>query len=1193
MFYKNRSNYSFSIPSRLIFQFANTPQNSSSQENSEHVLTASDEIHNLKGTIAQLRGENCTSDEIKTKLKADFSNDTTRIIQHIMNGSRPRSIDPQVYAQIHSSSIDTEVNRDLIIDYLVDNYMNQRREIIHTTRNTVRNLSVSNTRTAPEASSNFNVLAKTKIPTDFNGINPQIAQLKRYKAAHSKNLGKSENDQLTIPKIPIDRKAITAKIDFKTDPDRSNATIPDYEDSWNPLSKETNSNNRTRRVLDGYLYGIYIFNGGDKAGQNMINMKMKKAEKLYSEKWGNRLDYTDLQYGMHLQPYLERVKSFSKFDRVRGLMASLLLMNDTYNHKPAQKNKYHQYLISQFQKLQALDTKDNEDIQLNFLFKIKPSIGALNTIKRYQTAAEIKNLTDPSRNNALIGDYAGSKSIKHSIEKGIIEGTVGLAGAVVGGGVGAIAGPPGELGGTIAGATGGVMEGEKAADSLLGPNTRRQLEGVMFAGSIWGGMAESKKIYRQAGKLYNSRFYKVFDQTSLNSKTDGMGLGTFLQEATTWTKFDYVKGCIAQLLKYASEIKNKRFRTTYTTSLKKKFNQIKGLTEKEQINMLVGISFNKDSIAEASLNVINLLQNAATQHPQLRFSKIPIAAPAAFKEIQDFIKRKTRDIQWNLHEKFNYLKTKKIVSDNQLAKYQDRIQGINNSLNQALQISYKSTLQAGVNGNYLGTLYQAQKDYYVLQQDMDRDLYSKKEKKTTHKKHHFAAHEILPVGLDIYARNWRKGHNAQTDLGDYQGKLRVTSQSKNKNVMMRGNNGRVIEHLKNNVFVNRTSENVAAKPWQVRNRVFVQITYNGEIGWIADNYMSRPEKKPSVAPKKAETLKKSPPKSVYDQVFDKITPQIESNKSADFIFTFDEMALPCRIQKAYNGYDLMWRSPDAGGGHLIFPNMSNLRKFIEEGKFKQNLTLNQLQFPQVWKRYAAENLVGQANTVTRTGPYSVVVELDWKRNNVFETGNPLINLEVKKGGIIRYHIEKDYIGVRGENFRDGEVGNLNQLIDVLSHIKNWSENYLDREGNPNFPSQLHNEQLVANLTNKQTFNSHINEIGTQYDFNSSINRGVAVMQLNWSNSPQLINRHRSLLNPTLEVILNNDNSITYKIYNKSGLNGKRMGTYATVNNMGQLFDAIATIKSQPSHYLTTPYNQMPTIPLVKPYISSPIYLSSH
>ncbi len=492
MFYKKKSNYSFSVPSRLIFQSAHQPSGSSSQENSRN-LTASDEITHLTNTISQLGDKGFNSKKIKKRLKENHNNDTTRIVQYIMNGSKLKSIDTNVYAKIHNSSIDTEANRDAIIDSLVDNYMRQKSQIVKQTRTAVRHLAPFKNRIQPKASDQFNMPPKTEIPADFNTINPEIARLEQYKSKHSKDLGKSKHDQLTTPKTPLARQAITAQIDLKTDPDRPNATISDYEDSINPFSKETNSNNRTRRVLDGYLYGIHIFNGGDKAGKNMINMEMQKTKKLYSEKWGNRLDYTDLQYGMHLKPYLEVVKSYSKFDRVHGLMASLLLMNDTYSQNLSQKNKYERYLINQFQKLKALDTKDNEDAQLDFLFKIKPSTEAVNTTNWHQTTAKIKRLTDPSRNNALIGEYQGTKSIKHDIARALLDAEGAAAGAIVG----SLGGPEG----TIAGAVAGGVETNRLLEQS---NTRRQLEGAMFAGSIWGGMDESKEIYKQAGKLYNN-----------------------------------------------------------------------------------------------------------------------------------------------------------------------------------------------------------------------------------------------------------------------------------------------------------------------------------------------------------------------------------------------------------------------------------------------------------------------------------------------------------------------------------------------------------------------------------------------------------------------------------------------------------------------------------------------------------------
>lgn len=1013
-------------------------------------------------------------------------------------------------------------------------------------------------------------------PFDPELANQETDQLQQILDQRSKILSKSKTG---LEKLKIDRAeaylARTSLADSLTAPD--GGVIDNYETDLKFWSSEvTNEKNPVRYRLQGFLYANDIFAGGGKPGQLAINEAIKEPRKYYLDHWPDKLTMSDLDSRMSLKGYFKKAQEYSDYDRVIGTIAGLLRLADQNISDPDQLKRYKKYLTDKFEGLPPTKGKQNEEDQLKHLYGIQSFAEFIEADPHWRAELDrIDSLTDPTAPDAKIDDYPGI--------------------------------------------------GKFDKDN----KTRWQLNGYLYSVYLFNGKnkASADKEFERAAKMFKASglidhdFTQEMIENDSKGKNDGFGLKPFLAKAADYSKYEQVKGIIAGLFKQASEITDPTRAATYKSYLKRKFRDLSpDDSEEAQMVILSTVSSPEETEKEVKNGIFSSILEAAIaaskQHNQVslekkfqeRFNKDPqtmsldeinTLAKDVKVELDKFVKERSDTALQSIQSKYDALvgsngklKTPLYGPDdlNPLAK---SIEDNDKAFAKAKAIFKEPNLDAAINNHYLADLTEAEKSYFNLVEQLD----AKQKAVTDQATAKAPDQDKLPPTTgpsenpdqpeaDPYLADWAKAPRLSPVYGDYVGVLVADGSASNDPVIARDENGRKIREIPNMTELTRTSDDAKELARQVQYLLFIRVTdAQGQKLWLPEEMLYRHEDYdvPAVTPpekpleKPAEKLKYGA--TYWDVIFNRVSQEVETNSlGSTFDFIYNGLSVGTRVQKLPDGYHLTWNNPEVGTGNIVFSDMSAIRAYCEDGRLYQRLAMQTLLDRRNWDRFQSERWLDKLkDEPQRTGPWSLSIELDWKRNDAFETGNGKVDLSVERDGRIRYRIRKDHVGAAGQNERTGYASDFTQLVQAINHAKTWSENYEGQMKSPEFPSRLEHERALAELMDAKTFEKLSRQIGEKYFFNNFYNFGYAFMYLNWEQERDLFARNRSLNNPILELKLAADNSINWKLVNRSGQNSAWVGINGVARDITDLAYQIEKVKNDPAKNMTKPAQNLPNL----------------
>lgn len=1058
-------------------------------------------------------------------------------------------------------------------------------------------------------------VALTSIPkpterVDLDSANPETARLQEVLDDRRNVLeqGRAERDALKGDKN-ISYRGRTNTVDALTNPE--GGMIDDYDDGL--FGKETDYTSYTRARLNGFLYANDIFAGGGDAGKKAVEDAIKKPYDLYHTPvvGDSRLTMANLSEGMQLQAYFEEAKKYTsfnekgvRFDRALGTIAGLLKMTDDVIKETKLHDAYKTYLTREFDKIaKDPDLKTNEERQIQFLYSLQSFAEFINANAAWRTDfAKIERSTDPDREgDDVIKDYPDSGVFNvfgddlNRERNAVREGLNGYLYSV-------------------------HLFTDGNENSV---KTEYQRAFTMYE-DVWGDMFEQEHLDRESkGK---------------DGDDDGFDLGRYLPEAEALSKHPAVKYAIAGLLKQTDKISNDTTRKNYRAYLDKKF---KTLTpddsEEAQMTMLSTIKSPEKADEEFKYTLhAQIMENvieASRQHNQFKLDvqweaelkKEPktltaeqfIELAAHIKaSIDSFVTTRADADMKDIEKRFNVLlannsKLKEpLITSTDLQELRQRIEDNSQEFNKAKAVVAEGELDKAVTGNYLKDLSSAEKVYFSLAEEVDAKLAA------VHEQAKGTAPDqtppVLPVTIgggndggseipdepkydDSIHENWASAEREEAEMGDYVGPLIADSFSTKEKVEVRDAKGKLLDHLSNGEEVKRTAENAKELGRNVEGILFIEIRWHGKDVWAPEEQLFKkddfdnPTTPETPTPKPPEAPPYSPPKttpgespryaaSYLDQLFDKISYDAERVPGgATFNLTYDGQVVACRAEKMYDGYHLKTAHVEAGNADVVFRNVAEIKNYVETGGLWRYLAMQTIMDQRNWDRFKHENWLDNVKEIKRTGPYSMYVEFDWKRNNAFEKGNGKVNINIAPDGRLNYHIEKDYAGANGENYREGFTGDFMQLVQTLNHTKNWSESYLGNKDSKEFPALQAHEKLLASLMDARTFEGLSPQIGEKYYFNHFDINGYAYMYLNWDNNAEMVSRNRSLNNPILEIKLTPQNTISWKLINRSGSNNAWMGISGSARDLNELARQVESVKQNPRNAMSTPAQNLPNL----------------
>ncbi|MBD3270057.1 hypothetical protein GF376_00860 [Candidatus Peregrinibacteria bacterium] len=451
--------------------------------------------------------------------------------------------------------------------------------------------------------------------------------------------------------------------------------------------------------------------------------------------------------------------------------------------------------------------------------------------------------------------------------------------------------------------------------------------------------------------------------------------------------------------------------------------------------------------------------------------------------------------------------------------------------------------------------------------------------------------------LDPYKDNWEKSEKIQSIFGKFIGTMTVTTGS-HQLARLRDNNGNIVEDpLLNGTIVTRTKANSETPAIEVANKVFLKVTHNGKEYWIAEEYLEikesgattelteeKPKSKPKIDPRPYEGrimptgaptpsleaelhLSEGEFPSFYDRIFAKVEEDLSASPYKTTIeIPFNNRDLSINIEKANDKYYLTYFGLDVTSKKLAFSKLSSLRNYVESNTLSRRITEEQIKTKSLWEKYASSSVdmykIGNIKKFEEVKG-GVRVKLDWKGRNAE------VLVKIRKDGALRFLIKRNKVETDGEKYRRGYVSNFNQLMQEITSVRDWAENYRSYKKNPD---TLKHEQLVRIIFNRQNYLNKKERIGHFYDFDESRIKSQARMKLKWVQTGSIIERNRQKGNPVLDVRINRGNQIEYKIYTQ-GPNSK--GTFGTVSTYEEMISDIEKYKSNPSHYFDVNYRDLP------------------
>lgn len=686
--------------------------------------------------------------------------------------------------------------------------------------------------------------------------------------------------------------------------------------------------------------------------------------------------------------------------------------------------------------------------------------------------------------------------------------------------------------------------------------TRWQLNGYLYSVYLFNGKdsAASNREFQRATKMFNDSgvidedFSQEMIEGNPEGSTDRFGLRDYLIEAEQYTANDEIKGVIAGLLKQADSLGANQ--QPYKEYLKAFLRHLSpNNSREEQLIILSSIQSPESAevyIKHELLYTINRAVLSATiQHNQfqlddklidelkkdpnqIQLSEILKLSDDIRVKINDFIDKRSKAGKQSLQDMYNNLlsENKKdeqpLYDDKTLLDLANRIKSTAKEFLKAQGSLKETTLEGVINHKYLITLKSAESEFFTLVDEIE-------------------------------AKNTAISDYRQKKIPDQTTTPKPKSKPKSKPKPKP-----------------KTSKPKTSKP----------------IGGIPLPPKPESSSTPPVLPPEPKSPEKKEQPEVpimlatsWDIIFIKVLNEIDkSPQGVDFSFVYNGLQIPAKIRKVGNQFNFSFNSLDAGQHNLTFASIDQIKSYCDNGNLNQYLAMATISQKRNWDRFNNSNWLDKLKDAPkRTGKWSVSIELDWKRNHAFETGNGKIDLSVGPDGTINYIIYKTHAASNGKDKKFGTAGDYTQLIHAISHAKNWSENYNHLESQHNFTEIRRKEILLANLMTITTYKKQKSKIGEVYNFNNFYNSGYSFMHLNWANETDIFKRNRSPKNPTLEVKLNDDGTITWKILRLGEDKINWMGTHGTANSLNDLFNQISEVRKNPKAKINTKSSNLPNL----------------
>lgn len=905
-----------------------------------------------------------------------------------------------------------------------------------------------------------------------------------------------------------------------------------------------------------------------------------------SSMWDHIFTREDLEEGMQMRAYLSEAKD-SPHPVCQGVMAGLLKIADKSIADPAVKRRYKKHLEDAFRRVGKVT---GEDAQLKELFKIKPISEFMEVdpewAKKIQT---VEDLTNPNRSgNNVIEDYPDTENWEND---------------------------------------------EDMTDEYN--KTREALNGYLLAVNTVRSSGAMQQEYNRAFAMFEEVAGDMFEWEHLEKPEkpedpdeDGFGLAAYLSEAKTVTKSYRIMGFYAGAKKLAEQQGNDEYREYVEGVLK---NLSTDQSEEAQMAILSTIKspeVAKDQMrVDAYESILDSAIEATKQHnlyilPEDLKKKLDIdptekndegdykmsledyrkLADEVKGNINTFIDTRINDkktgLRANLQDRFNTLiannkKLKEPLYDkDEIKEVRDEAKEVSEEFAKA-EVDMKKTLAKIIAEGNLTQLTNAEKMHLELSEKIDSMLLSI-EDEAKEKDPGKAPTTPTPgptpgpgggpssgppeKASDKYFDNWRNGETITPELGSYVGALTVDSHVPGGKVNVRGANGEVIQAIPNGTEVTRTDADSKIQGNRVNGVTFIRVHWNGKEVWVAETLCFTKDKPSPTTPypDQPKTPEKPVPNaSFWDQTFNRVRSEVETSPNgSSFAFEYNGANTNCHVIGRPEAYLLRVTHPQAGHFELPFHSIDLIRNYTENGKIYKALAVMSLRQKKNWNTLQNAGWKAEIKTLRQTSSTAFFVEMDWKRNNVFETGNAKVYLNVGEDGKINYRVEKDNVGPDGEKVKTGFVSDMMQLQQTLSYLRQWSESYNRRKNTESFPAQQDFERRRSEVIDARTYDQLSPRIGPKYFFNNFPLNGYAFMHLDWDNAGTTEARNRSTRNPILEVKMMIDKSIRWKLINRTGPNGSWIGTQGVAYGMNEVADQIQRVRANPGSSMTIPADKL-------------------
>jgi len=236
---------------------------------------------------------------------------------------------------------------------------------------------------------------------------------------------------------------------------------------------------------------------------------------------------------------------------------------------------------------------------------------------------------------------------------------------------------------------------------------------------------------------------------------------------------------------------------------------------------------------------------------------------------------------------------------------------------------------------------------------------------------------------------------------------------------------------------------------------------------------------------------------------------------------------------------------------------------IANGVFMQRMILSALKNPAYYKAYEKNGVIDMKGQPEEIAPWTVRFRLDWEGYSDI-TGNPIVTATATPYGGIIYTVQRNGVGLYGENERRGMASNMDDFFRQLQHLETWAENYenLAQAPQPEQQAAIAREVNYQQMNDPGIFYAHQDRIGRPILFGLNPNGNTTDIALDWggglTTDPQV--------NPYFKMKLEPNGMISVEIkYQEDHI------YLMPLPNIGQVIDAIAAYRANKKN---EPYKPM-------------------